>query len=75
MTDKLQELVNKISQHMPVGYELSLHIEHGSAWVELHTDHTSIDLPDSADKTLVEQLNDALRIANGWTDRPTAEGG
>lgn len=58
---------NKVAEHLPLGYTLSLRIERGSAWVELASPRESpIPLPDAADKTLVQQVNDALCIARGW---------
>ncbi len=66
--DALQAITNKISLHTPKGYVISLCIEDGAAWVELGKDFAgNIQLPDSADKNLLEQLNDALCVANGWS--------
>lgn len=64
----LQDIANKISEHTPDGFVISLHIENGAAWVELAKDNKSdaVKLPDAADKTLFEQLNDALCVANGF---------
>ena len=64
----LQDIVNKVSKHTPEGNVISLCIEDGAAWVELGKDFVGcIKLPDSADKNLLEQLNDALCVANGWS--------
>ena len=66
--EALQDIANKVSKHTPKGYVISLCIEDGAAWVELGKDFAgNIQLPDSADKNLLEQLNDALCIANGWS--------
>lgn len=65
--EALQDFANKVSLHTPKGYVISLCIEDGAAWVELGKDFAgNIQLPDSADKNLLEQLNDALCVANGW---------
>ena len=65
--DALQEIANKLSANMPKGYVISLCIEDGAAWIELGKDFAgNIQLPDSGDKTISEQLNDAICIANGW---------
>ena len=64
--DALQDIANAVCRHTPPGYVISLCIEDGAAWVELGNDgEGSIKLPDSSDKTLLEQLNDALCVANG----------
>jgi hypothetical protein len=65
--DALQAIANAVSAHTPPGFVIGLNIEHGAAWVELWGGGAGYaDLPDSAGKTLLEQLNDALCIANGW---------
>ena len=59
-------------KHLPVGWGLALHMENGSAWVELETPRggavtqKASHLLDSADKDLYEQINDALNYANGF---------
>jgi len=66
--EALQDIANKVSLHTPKGYVISLCIEDGAAWVELGKDFAgNIQLPDSADKNLLEQINDALCVANGWS--------
>ena len=66
--EALQDIANKVAQHTPEGCVISLCIEDGSAWVELGKHFAgNVQLPDSADKNLLEQLNDALCIANGWS--------
>jgi len=63
----LQDAANKICQHLPKNMVLSLCMENGAAWVELGVDRIgSVELPDSADKTLINQINDALCVAIGW---------
>lgn len=69
----INEAIDKVCKHLPEQYELILLMENGAAWLEMY-DHSSeagqagfnIDLGDPTDKTLAEQLNDALCIANGW---------
>ena len=63
----LEEMVNAICKHIPHGYIVGLEMENGSAVVYL-TDPGGeyVKLPDAADKTITEQLNDALLAANGW---------
>ncbi|MCL1485172.1 hypothetical protein MIH18_23525 (plasmid) [Marinobacter sp. M3C] len=63
----LQDAANKVCQHLPKNMVLSLCMENGAAWVELGVDRIgSVELPDSADKTLINQINDALCFAIGW---------
>jgi hypothetical protein len=63
----LQDAANKICQHLPENMVLSLCMENGAAWVELGVDRIgNVKLPDSADKTLINQINDALCVAIGW---------
>lgn len=64
----LQDICNKICQHCPPGYVISLCMEDGAAWVQLGEAWAGfVDIPDAADKSLIEQLNDALCVANGWS--------
>lgn len=65
----LQEIANAVCRHVPEGCEVSLHMENGAAWVEAtkHNGATNVAMPDSADKTLLEQLNDGLCAVNGWS--------
>jgi hypothetical protein len=65
--ESLQSIANKVCAHTPEGWVIRLGIEHGAAWVEAENqDGNPVELPDSADKALTEQLNDALCVANGW---------
>ena len=63
----LLTLANVVASKLPLGYTLSIRIERGSAWVEL-TDPLERQqrLPDAADKTIDQQVNDALCVACGW---------
>ena len=66
--DALQAIANRVCQHCPSGYVISLCMEDGAAWVQLDKGRAGfVGLPDAADKTLLEQLNDALCVANGWS--------
>lgn len=69
--DLLSDIANRVSRHLPEGWVLSLNIENGSAWVSLENTNKQYGrfpmLPDAADKTLLEQINDALCVANGFS--------
>lgn len=67
--DALQRIANAVSRHCPEGCLISLHIEHGAAWVSLEDERGpgETTLPDSADQSLLAQLNEALCVANGWS--------
>ena len=70
----LQEIAEKVCKNVPHNFVISLCMENGCAWVELDKLGRHIPLPDSADKTLVEQLNDALCVANGFIEsNPTGQ--
>ena len=63
----MENIINKICKHIPKGHVISLHMENGAAWVTLvNANDDDITLPDSADMTIIEQLNDALCVANKW---------
>jgi hypothetical protein len=60
----VDEMVNQVCRDLPEGYVVSLSMERGAAWVELYErEGRSVGLPDPADKTLSEQLQEALRCA------------
>ena len=66
-----QATAERVCKHLPEGFEIHLCMEHGAAWVKLLDAHgDSVELPDSADKSIDEQLNDALCVATGWTNPP-----
>jgi hypothetical protein len=67
----LKEIAEKVCKNVPHDYIISLCMENGCAWVELEKLGWHISLPDSADKTIVEQLNDALCVANGFIESNT----
>lgn len=60
------ETVNKICAQLPERWVISLCMENGAAWVEMTYKERSCKLPDPTDKTIIEQLNDALCVATGW---------
>jgi hypothetical protein len=63
----LTDIANCVSGHLPEGWELSLCIENGSACISLKDNKGRWpSLPDSSDKTLMEQINDAVCVANGF---------
>jgi len=60
----VEKIINKICRELPEGWTLSLDMENGAAWVSLERPGGAYcKLPDATDKTLVEQLNYALRVA------------
>lgn len=61
-------VAHRICEHTPEDCIISVRFESGAAWVELRRDRQPADtpLPDSSDKTLLEQVNEALCVANGW---------
>ena len=62
-----QEVANQACEHLPDGFVLSIELERGAASVDLtqviYGVDRSLSLPDSADKTLAEQVNDAIQTA------------
>lgn len=63
----LKEIAEKICKEIPEGYEINLCMENGSGYVELW-DIDQLDLPDSADLTLEEQLLYALEASKKYAD-------
>jgi hypothetical protein len=59
----LWNTVNKVCGELPEGYQINLCMENGSAWIECITEGNNIELPDSTDKNLQFELNDALITA------------
>ena len=65
----LQTIANDVCGNIPEEWVISLRMEFGSAWVEAsNPDYEAATLPDSADKSLLEQIGDALCVAKG--DKP-----
>jgi hypothetical protein len=63
----MEDIIEKVCKHIPEGYQIELCMESGSAWVDLvHPKGYYLELPDSADKSITEQLNDALCVATGF---------
>lgn len=60
----LQDAANAVCGHVPHGYLVLLCMENGSAFVIVNDPHDfDVALPDSSDKSLAEQINDAVRAA------------
>lgn len=60
----LQCAVEIACKHLPDGHELLLRMENGAATVQLHDDNGErMTLPDAADKTLAEELHDAVFVS------------
>jgi hypothetical protein len=65
----LQTIANDVCGNIPEEWVISLRMEFGSAWVEAsNPDYEAATLPDSADKSLLGQIGDALCVAKG--DKP-----
>ena len=63
----VEQMIEKACKHLPDGMEICIRMENGAAWVTLGVDGDGlIQLPDTADKTLPEQIQDALLVANGY---------
>lgn len=64
----LDATANRVSGALPAFSEVNIAIEHGGAWVTLERDGHYVPLPDSVDRTLVEQIDAALTAANAETE-------
>ena len=63
----LQSLANAACRHLPEGWMINVCMENGAGWVELHDpDGKEADFSCDVEKTLEEQVNDALCFANGF---------
>ena len=63
----VQAMANRVCKHLPEGWQLDLCMERGAAWVQLsNPDGDGVSLPDAADKSLEEQINDAICAATGF---------
>ena len=72
--DSLESVAEKVCQHLPEGMAIHLSMENGSAWIELELGDAwagCSHVQESADRTLVEQIDGALRVAKGWQTEPT----
>lgn len=60
----LEDMAHKTCRDVRPGYVVSLCMEKGAAWVELigPSGH-EITLPDAADKTIEQQINDAIEAS------------
>lgn len=62
--EPLHDMIKECCKLIPDDWEIRLCVERGAAWVELYNNGTIVnDLPDMADKTLIEILNDAVCYA------------
>lgn len=62
----VQVVANRVCNQLPGGYELRVVMGYGGAWLELiDGDCNDVALPDAADKSLDEQINDAVCVACG----------
>jgi len=63
----IDDVANRACKNLPDGFEIQLCMENGSAWVSLIDNAGRLRaLPDQADKTITEQLNDALCVSRGF---------
>ncbi len=63
----IQNIANAVCPHVPIGHVITLNFENGAVYVELIKHRKFVNLPDTADKPLSEQLNDAICVANGFS--------
>jgi hypothetical protein len=60
----IDEAVNIAAGHLPEGWIVAIEVERGAGWVALHDgDGEAVDFDTSPDKTLGEQLHDAVNHA------------
>ncbi len=64
--EPLSDLADDVCLYVPIGYEISLNFESDGICVVLTKCGHHVELPDSADKSIAEQINDALLVANGF---------
>lgn len=66
----LDEIIDNACRCLPDGIQVELCMENGSAWVELwridEYGGDELELPDAADKSLQEQIIDAVATAREW---------
>lgn len=60
----LEQMVEKVRKLLPLGWELSICIESATAWITLHNpEGYRQKLPDATDKSIDEQIDEAIFIA------------
>jgi len=59
----MMPLIERLAKELPEGFVVRLGVENGSAWVELYDNDTEVTLPDSTDRSISQQLTDALWMA------------
>jgi hypothetical protein len=64
-SEDIEGAINGICEHLPDGWVIKLCAEKGAAWVECWGPGGGSQLPDSADKDLWEELNDAFKMVLG----------
>jgi hypothetical protein len=65
---ELESKIEDVCRAIPDDMMINICMENGAAFVTLGCDHVGyIELPDSSDKSLVEQLDDALCVALNTT--------
>lgn len=61
--ESLESVANRVCRDIPDDCEISLCMEWGAGFVTLTKAGRYVNLPDAAEKSLVEQINDALAAA------------
>jgi hypothetical protein len=57
----LDEALQRAARDLPDGWLIQVGVERGAAWIELHNpDGDGVNFDSSPDKTLAEQLDDAI---------------
>ena len=68
---ELEHKIEDACRVLPEGFTISICMEEGAAFVTLGCDFSGyIKLPDSTDKTLAEQIDDAINVALSKEDKP-----
>lgn len=63
----IDEAMQKAAGVLPDGWQIYIGVEHGAAWIELHNpEGDGVNFDSSPDKTLAEQIDDAILEANSW---------
>jgi hypothetical protein len=65
----LDEAMQKAAGHLPDGWTVGVVCERGAGWIELHNPAgDQINFDSSPDKTLAEQVDDAILEALSWDE-------
>lgn len=66
----LEIAIEAACKYLPEGYEVGLCMENGAAWIELHDpEGNKLEIADSADKNLDEQVIDAVTAAVDYSNQ------